>query len=72
VYKYWGQCFYKEVATYCSVRAADYMMMYLVDGWQPVLEYRYGCEFGKALNYVVMKTLTGDQVYNVVVARGSV
>jgi len=48
------------------------MMMYLVDGWQPVLEYRYGCEFGKALNYVVMKTLTGDQVYNVVVVRGSV
>jgi len=51
LYKYWGQCFYVEVATHCSVRTADYVMMYLVDGWQPVLNYRYGCEFGRAFNF---------------------
>jgi len=47
LYKYWGQCFYFYVSTMCSVPAADYVMSYLVDGWQPVLNYRYGCEFGK-------------------------
>ena len=30
----------------CTVPAADYVMKYLVDGWQPVLNHRYGCEFG--------------------------
>jgi len=49
LYKYWGQCFYVAVSTQCSVRAADYVMMYLVDGWQPVLKYRYGCEFGNTV-----------------------
>ena len=44
--RYWGQCFYNELSTKCSVPAADYAMMYLIDGWQPVLGYRYGCDFG--------------------------
>ena len=47
LYKYWGKCFYHEVSTKCSVPAADYVMMYLVDGWQPVLSHRYGCDLGK-------------------------
>ena len=24
-------------------------MMYLVDGWQPVLYHRYGCDFGNTV-----------------------
>ena len=49
-FKYWGSCFYTQVMTLCTVPAADYVMKYLVDGWQPVLNHLHRCEFGKLYN----------------------
>jgi len=63
LYKYWGQCFYGKVSTLCSVPAADYVMMYLVDGWQPVLYHRYGCEFGNTVYYASYRTARQNDIY---------
>jgi len=47
LFRHWGTCFYYQLMIRCTVPAADYVMKYLVDGWQPVLGHRYGCDFGK-------------------------